>query len=321
MAYKRVALSSGHGKFIRGASGILDEVDCARDVVNSVAKKLQARGVDVTVFHDNVSDDQTENLNCIVDAHNACERELDCSVHLNSFEQTSSPRGTEVWYVTQAELADNLSAAIATAGGLIDRGPKKTNDLFFLNNTEKPAVLLEICFTDSSADADLYKANFDEITSAIADTLADEAPERPTAPPVNPEPGTPRLIGKCSHFGGPDDQGVSPSEGLAFIYSVDDAPHLFLPYQPEGTTGLARRLNPNVMYAACRWSYDETSKTELLTKQVWVKSLATGFKIKAFCSDWGPNENTGRVADLSPGLMDALELTTDDEVMITWVTD
>ena len=28
------------------------------------------------------------------------------------------------------------------------------------------------------------------------------------------------------------------------------APHLFLPYQPAGTTGLARRLNPNVHYIA-----------------------------------------------------------------------
>jgi hypothetical protein len=320
VAYKRVAISSGHGKFVRGASGILDEVDCARDVVNSVAKKLQARGVDVVVYHDDISDDQTENLNRIVDAHNDCERDLDISVHFNAFEQTSKPMGTEVWYATQAELADNLSAAIAKAGGLIDRGPKK-NGLFFLSHTEMPAVLLEIVFVDSSADAELYKENFDAITRAIADTLADEPPKRPIAPPIDPEPGTPRLIGKCSHFGGPNDQGVSPSEGLAFIYSVDDAPHLFLPYQPEGTTGLARRLNPATHYVACRFNYDETSKTELLGKQVWVKSLATGFRLKAFCADWGPAEHTGRVADLSPSLMDDLGLTTDDDVEVTWVTD
>ena len=44
------------------------------------------------------------------------------------------------------------------------------------------------------------------------------------------------LKGKCSWFGGPNDKGVSPSEGLAFIYELDDAPHLFLPQQPPGTT-------------------------------------------------------------------------------------
>ena len=32
----------------------------------------------------------------------------------------------------------------------------------------------------------------------------------------------------------------------------------FYPYQPDGTTGLARRLNPQVHYLACRWDYDVT---------------------------------------------------------------
>ena len=35
------------------------------------------------------------------------------------------------------------------------------------------------------------------------------------------------MTGKCSWFGGPEDDGVSPDEGLAFIYKVEDAPHLF----------------------------------------------------------------------------------------------
>ncbi len=53
----------------------------------------------------------------------------------------------------------------------------------------------------------------------------------------------------------PTDMGVSPSEGLAFIQEIEQAPHLFLPYQPEGTSGLARRLNPDIHYIACRWEY------------------------------------------------------------------
>ena len=36
----------------------------------------------------------------------------------------------------------------------------------------------------------------------------------------------------------------------------------------------------------------------------------------AFPADWGPNEKTGRIADLSPGLMDALNIDTDDEVEV-----
>ena len=50
-----------------------------------------------------------------------------------------------------------------------------------------------------------------------------------------------------------------------------------------------------------------------------MKSLANGVKLKAFPADWGPHDDTNRVADLSPGLMDDLALTTDDDVEVTWV--
>ena len=45
------------------------------------------------------------------------------------------------------------------------------------------------------------------------------------------------LRGKCSWFGGPEDTGVSPKmKGLRSSMIEMDAPHLFLPYQPEGTS-------------------------------------------------------------------------------------
>ena len=47
-----------------------------------------------------------------------------------------------------------------------------------------------------------------------------------------------RSKGSAVTFGGPEDTGVSPSEDLAFIYTTEDKPVLFLSYQPEGTTGL-----------------------------------------------------------------------------------
>jgi hypothetical protein len=123
-------------------------------------------------------------------------------------------------------------------------------------------------------------------------------------------------VGPCSEFGGPEDEGVSEDEGLAFIQSVDDAPQLFLPYQPKGTTGLARRLNPFIHYVACRWDYDETPKESLLDAVALVRATKTGIALKAFPADWGPHEKTGRVADLSPGLLDDLGLETDDEVEV-----
>ena len=194
MIYKSIVISSGHGALVRGASGIIDEVDEARRVVEAVADKLVARGVDVKVFHDNSSTSQNENLNTIVDFHNQQTRELDVSVHFNAYVETDNPMGVEVLYVTQTALAGELSAAIADAGDFIDRGAKKRTDLFFLNNTEKPALLIETCFVDSSSDCEFYEATFDAICNAIATVLGGEGdavtepPPGEITPPAKPKP-------------------------------------------------------------------------------------------------------------------------------------
>jgi hypothetical protein len=126
--------------------------------------------------------------------------------------------------------------------------------------------------------------------------------------------------GKCSWFGGPHDEGVDHDEGLAFIYDFYDAPHLFLPHQPPNTSGLARRLNPSVFYVACRWDYDKTPKEmladESLRALVYAKNSEAMFL--AWPADWGPHEDTGRAADISQGLMDALGIQTDDEIEVRY---
>ena len=126
------------------------------------------------------------------------------------------------------------------------------------------------------------------------------------------------LKGKVSWFGGPDDTGVAPDEGLAFIYDVDDAPDLFLSYQPDGTTGLARRLNPDAYYVACRWDYNQSdqTKTALLEEMALIRSPKTGKQIKVYPADWGPHQDTGRIADVSPATLEYLGITTDDEVEV-----
>jgi N-acetylmuramoyl-L-alanine amidase len=306
---------------VRGAAGPkpwgLDEVNEARRVVAHVAELLNAAGVPTKTFNDDVSTTQDENLNRIVDFHNAQVRDLDASVHLNAYQTTSKAMGTECLYLTQKDLATSMASAIADAGHFLDRGPKQRSDLFFLNNTEAPAILIEVCFVDSKTDADLYRKNFDAICTAIADAIAGEETEAPAPiPPPESESAEFHAVGKCSHFGGPNDDGVSPDEGLAFISEVEQAPQLFLPYQPEGTTGLARRLNPFIHYLACRWDYDVTSREMLRDEVALVRDRKTGLGLKAFPADWGPHADTGRIADLSPGLMDDLHLRTDDEVEI-----
>jgi hypothetical protein len=310
--FNSIVISSGHGKYVRGASGMLDEVTEARRVVDHVADILITRGVDVVTFHDDTSHSQNENLNTIVNAHNSEERDLDVSVHFNAYVETPKAMGTECLYVSQGGLASKVADAIAKCG-FINRGPKKRTDLFFLNNTDMPAILIETCFVDSEADAGTYKDNFENICEAIATALADMA----TIPELQPQPDIAvGLRGRVSWFGGPNDKGVSPSEGLAFYTDVSQAPHLFLPQQPPDTTGLARRLSPHAHYIATRWDYEQTPHDMLRSEVALVRAVKTGIALSAFPADWGPHVDTGRVADISPGLMEALNIQTDDEIEV-----
>ena len=122
------------------------------------------------------------------------------------------------------------------------------------------------------------------------------------------------MDGKMSTFGGPDDTGVKPGEGLALMDDADVAanPDLFLPNQPPNTSGLARRLKPDAKYLACRWDYAVTPKSFLKTVKVKVSKADGAPAIEARPVDWGPNIDTGRVADLSPGLATALGLNTNN---------
>jgi hypothetical protein len=234
-----------------------------------------------------------------------------------------------VLYVTQEDLAARVSAAMAQTAGFTNRGAKYRGDLAFLNGTHEPAVLLETCFCDNTGDSDLYRQHLDALCRTIAESLSGqeladghppdgEVPERPTHPPgVYP---VLRESGTVSWFGGPEDEGVSPSEGLAFIYNYEEAPYLFLPYQPQGTTGLARRLDPQVNYIAMRWDYDVYPKEMLAFGRflALVRAPSTGREYLAWPADWGPNEATGRIADISQGLMTTLGIETDDMVEVTF---
>ena len=129
-----------------------------------------------------------------------------------------------------------------------------------------------------------------------------------------------KFVGKMSTFGGPDDTGVTPSEGLALVNSAADfesVREFFLAKQPKGTTGFARRLNPEKFYLACRWHFSETPKRFLLQSFVTVTNPKNGQTAEAKPIDFGPHQKTGRIADLSPGLAAFLGLQTDDTVEVT----
>jgi hypothetical protein len=198
---RRLAISSGHGTKIAGMSDYLVEVDEAIRVMKRTAEYLEVAGVPVETFTDTTSTNQDTNLKTITDWHNkkAAPHDYDVSIHFNASQHTSNPVGTECWYVSQKELAAEVSRKIAVASGLKDRGAKYTGNLYVLNNTNKPCVLVEVCFGDSSADTKLYKEHFDHICMALAEALAGQVIEaQPPAPPWSqlPDPDARATIAK-----------------------------------------------------------------------------------------------------------------------------
>ena len=186
-----------------------------------------------------------------------------------------------------------------------------------------------IVFTDEKSDVWLTNSGHESC----------EVWDKPLSPlcAAKPTGEVLKVSGKVSYFGGPGDKGVSPSEGLALFGVVPPqgqrGHRLFLNRQPDGTTGTARRLNVEMPYIAMRWAYKEselgkdtnglgkrlavvTPRSWLLSSMVKVINPETGAFVWAWPCDWGPNGRTNRIADVSPFVMNALGLKTDDLVEV-----
>lgn len=170
---KQFVISSGHGDKVSGAIGILNEHNEAKKVVNRVYSILvdeyNGKGYK---YHETTATNQNQNLANIVSFHNNKIRDLDISVHFNSASATAT--GTECLYYDKKVLSAKMSKAMANSLGIVDRGAKERKELYFLRNTSKPAILLEVCFVTSKKDATLYHENFEELCKAIASVIADE---------------------------------------------------------------------------------------------------------------------------------------------------
>ena len=170
---KQFVISSGHGKFVPGSKGYLDEVEEARKVVNRIYTILtnDFNGVGFK-FHDDTSTTQSQNLTTIVNFHNSKTRSFDISVHFNAAGETAT--GSECLYYNEQALSTKVSQSMAKSLGIIDRGAKKRKELYFLKYTRKKAILLEVCFVTNKKDADAYKKNFEVLCQTISQVIASE---------------------------------------------------------------------------------------------------------------------------------------------------
>lgn len=166
----------GHWKVGTGASSLVDEVRESRKIASRVHAILTAAKVPSTYYQDETSSNKNQNLTTLVKHHNADTNGLVVSWHLNaSTGTTPSGIGTEVLYANEKwkPLADAISAAIAKAGNFKNRGAKLRKDLYVLNGTKEPAIIVETFFVNSTADVTMYKRHFEDICQAAANVLAE----------------------------------------------------------------------------------------------------------------------------------------------------
>lgn len=172
MAYNNVTVHAGHtqGGGARGSG--YEESAVARQfvpILRAAFDKVGQRTVDCT---DNVSTTQTANINRLISLCNAVDKNgrLDISLHFNA-DDNPSATGVEVLYYDQVGLAKNVSAAIAKAAGLRDRGPKERKDLGVLRGTNAPAILIELAFITNAEDMRKFFANMQAIANAIVQAV------------------------------------------------------------------------------------------------------------------------------------------------------
>lgn len=209
---KKFVISSGHGKIVGGAVGFINERAEAVKVVDRVyailTNSYNGRGYR---YHESTAQNQSQNLANIVNYHNSKDRELDVSVHFNS--AAASATGTECLYYDAKSLSAKMSAAMAKALDVRDRGPKERTELYFLRNTTKSAILLEVCFVSNKDDVAKYKANFERLCQAIAKTIADYLGYKKEATTPSPDSN------KASYYTSNDLKGLYRIKKDCYLYN------------------------------------------------------------------------------------------------------
>ncbi|PEB19740.1 N-acetylmuramoyl-L-alanine amidase [Bacillus toyonensis] len=195
----KYSLHGGHNNIVQGANwGNRKEHVMDRLVKDAVAAKLRALGHTVYDDTDETGSTQAQNLNNIVRNCNSHSVDLVISFHLNAY--NGSANGVEVCYYDQQALAAKVSAQLAKDIGWSNRGAKQRTDLYVLNSTKAPAILIELGFIDN--ESDMAKWDVDKIANSIVYALTGQTvgSSQPTAP--TPPPNQKRNVVEVGGIGG-----------------------------------------------------------------------------------------------------------------------
>lgn len=130
-----------------------------------------------TVLTRSLSDDpDSDSLRRRCETSNQANADIFVSLHCNGF-YTSQAHGFEVWFYEKSykgkQLAQALAAKLKAQTPLANRGAKGTYQLYVLNHTNAPAVLVETGFITNPADEEYLTSATGQqtIARAICDAL------------------------------------------------------------------------------------------------------------------------------------------------------
>ena len=157
--------TSGKGT---GAVGYIDESTENRILGKLVAEYINKAGHNCDYYEVNKSDTYLQEQ---VGYANKKIYDIVAQIHFNANKTTLSPMGTETLY--KSSKGKTIAERVDNKLGLLykQRGAKLRNDLYWLNNTKSPAILIETCFVDSKADTDKYINNKNNTARLIAEGI------------------------------------------------------------------------------------------------------------------------------------------------------
>lgn len=148
-----------------GASGLMNEVTENRKIGNRLIEILKEKGYSVVNCSVDSASSTSNQLAGIVQKANAQNLDLFVSIHLNS----GGGHGTETYTYPSTSASTKATAkaindAVVSSCRFRNRGLKEAN-FYILKNTKAPAILVEVCFVDSSEDK--QKLNTEDVARAI----------------------------------------------------------------------------------------------------------------------------------------------------------
>lgn len=178
----KFTIHAGHnprGKIACGASDYIDESTEARYIVKWVKHYVKQDKIKIYDCTVNNGKSQNDVLNKIISKCAKYIRDMDISIHFNSFKHSTKDaktKGVEVHCYSEDneltnKMAEDICKEIAKLG-FTNRGVKYSKNLYFLRSFKtKNAMLIECCFVDDYDDAALYKKKKKEVAQAIARVL------------------------------------------------------------------------------------------------------------------------------------------------------